>query len=137
MIRASIDEGMDLSSIKEELTNELIRNGEFKPEFLNRFDEICVFKPLSKDDLRKIADLILKSVNKTLEPQKITVVLDAGAKDLLVEHGYDPKLGARPMRRIVQKTVENLVAKMVLAGMAGSGATIEIDTAMVRSQLEG
>lgn len=137
MIRASIDEGMDLGNIKEELTNELIRNGEFKPEFLNRFDEICVFKPLSKDDLRKIADLILKSVNKTLEPQKITVVLDAGAKDLLVEHGYDPKLGARPMRRIVQKTVENLVAKMVLAGMAGSGATIEIDTAMVRSQLEG
>lgn len=135
-IRHYIDSGMDLSNVKEELTNNLIRNGDFKPEFLNRFDEICIFKPLSKPDLRKIVDLILQSVNKTLEPQKISVQLDDGAKDLLVEHGYDPKLGARPMRRIVQNTVENLVAKMVLAGVAGNGTTIEIDAGMIESQLE-
>ena len=135
-IRNFIDNGMDLSAIKEELTNSLIRNGEFKPEFLNRFDEICIFKPLSKQDLRKIVDLIIQSVNKTLEPQKISVQLDEGAKDILVEHGYDPKLGARPMRRIVQNTVENLVAKMVLAGVVSNGATIDIDAGMIKSQLE-
>ena len=135
-IRQFIDNGMDLSDVKEELTNSLIHSGEFKPEFLNRFDEICIFKPLSKQDLRKIVDLIIQSVNKTLEPQKISVQLSDGAKDILVEHGYDPKLGARPMRRIVQNTVENLVAKMVLAGVAGNGATIDIDAEMIESQLE-
>jgi ATP-dependent Clp protease ATP-binding subunit ClpB len=86
--------------------------------------------------LRKIVDLIIQSVNKTLEPQKISVQLDEGAKDILVEHGYDPKLGARPMRRIVQNTVENLVAKMVLAGVVSNGATIDIDAGMIKSQLE-
>ncbi len=135
-IRHYIDSGMDLDNVKEELTNELIRNGDFKPEFLNRFDEICIFKPLSKEDLRQIVDLIIKGVNKTLEPQKISVKLDTGAKDLLVERGYDPKLGARPMRRIVQQSVENLVAKMVLAGAAGNGSEIEIDAAMIESQLD-
>ena len=135
-IRQFIDNGMDLSDVKEELTNSLIHSGEFKPEFLNRFDEICIFKPLSKQDLRKIVDLIIQSVNKTLEPQKISVQLSDGAKDILVEHGYDPKLGARPMRRIIQNTVENLVAKMVLAGVAGNGATIDIDAEMIESQLE-
>ena len=79
---------------------------------------------------------MIKNVNKTLEPQKISVTLDDAAKDLLVEHGYDPKLGARPMRRIVQNTVENLVAKMVLANAAGSGSEIEINADMIKSQLE-
>ncbi|MCR5572430.1 MAG: ATP-dependent Clp protease ATP-binding subunit [Candidatus Saccharibacteria bacterium] len=135
-IRHFIDSGMDLNEVKEELTDQLIRDGEFKPEFLNRFDEICIFKPLEKQDLRKIVDLIINSVNKTLETQKIRVKLNDAAKDLLIEKGYDPKLGARPMRRIVQQTVENLVAKMVLANMAGSGDEIEIDADMIQSQLE-
>ena len=135
-IRHFIDSGMDLSEVKEELTDQLIRDGEFKPEFLNRFDEICIFKPLEKEDLRKIVDLMIQSTNKTLEVQKIRVRLDDAAKDLLVEKGYDPKLGARPMRRIVQNTVENLVAKMVLANLAGNGDEIEINAEMIKSQLD-
>lgn len=133
LIRDAIARGEELT--KEELTNELIKSGEFKPEFLNRFDEICIFKPLEKEDLKKIVDLLIKGVNKTLSPQKITIALNEDAKELLVDKGYDPQLGARPMRRIVQKTVENLVAKAVLSGTAGSGANILITKEMIESEL--
>lgn len=133
-IRELIDQGHDISKLKDELTNELIINGEFKPEFLNRFDEICVFKPLSKKDLGKIFDLILRGVNKTLEPQKITVEVDEDAKEFLVEKGYDPKLGARPMRRVVQSYIENTLAKAMLSGALGSGGNLRIDKAMLDAE---
>lgn len=135
-IRDYIDQGLDTSKIKEQLTNDLISSGEFKPEFLNRFDEICIFQPLSKDALLSIVDLIIASTNKTLEPRKITVSLEPEAKTLLVEHGYDPKLGARPMRRIVSKTVENIVARAVLSGEADSGASITITPDMIQAALD-
>lgn len=130
-IREYVGGGMDLAQLKQELTDALIQEGEFKPEFLNRFDEICVFKPLSKQDLVKVVDLMIASVNKTLAPQKITVVLSDEAKMLLIDRGYDPQMGARPMRRMVQKSVENLVAKMVLSGVASSGTTINITKEML------
>ncbi|MBR3322826.1 ATP-dependent Clp protease ATP-binding subunit [Candidatus Saccharibacteria bacterium] len=135
-IRDYIDQGLDTSKIKEQLTNDLISSGEFKPEFLNRFDEICIFQPLSKEALLSIVDLIIASTNKTLEPRKITVSLEPEAKTLLVEHGYDPKLGARPMRRIVSKTVENIVARAVLSGEADSGASITITPDMIQAALD-
>ena len=134
-VREYISAGYRLEQFKEQLTNELIATGAFKPEFLNRFDEICVFEPLSKENLAKIVDLIIKSTNKTLAPQKITVTLDDEARMLLVEAGYDPQMGARPMRRIVQKVVENLVAKMVLSGELASGGELHLTGAMVREQL--
>ena len=134
-IRDYIDQGLTMTEVKDELTNELIKTGAFKPEFLNRFDEICAFEPLSKESLIQIIDLILKGVNKTLEPQKISVTVDEGGKKLLVDAGYDPKLGARPMRRIVQKTVENIVAKNVLSGETDSGEKIHITTEMIRNEL--
>lgn len=135
-IRHLIDSGADLSSVKDELTDHLIRNGEFKPEFLNRFDEICIFSQLPKEALRKIVDLIINGVNQTLEPKKMRVELNDEAKDILVERGYDPKLGARPMRRIVQKTVENIVAKAVLGGDLGDGGAIQIDAKMIEESLD-
>ena len=135
-IRDYIDQGLDMSAVKEQLTNDLISGGEFKPEFLNRFDEICVFQPLSKEALLSIVDLIIASTNKTLEPRKISVTLEPDAKTLLVERGYDPKLGARPMRRIVSKTVENIVARAVLSGEAGSGASITITADMILAALQ-
>ncbi|MBR6961878.1 ATP-dependent Clp protease ATP-binding subunit [Candidatus Saccharibacteria bacterium] len=135
LIRDYIDQGMDMSLIKERLTNDLISNGEFKPEFLNRFDEICVFQPLTKEALMTIVDIIVASTNKTLAPRKISVTLEPEAKAILVEHGYDPKLGARPMRRIVSKTVENIVARSVLSGEAESGANITITADMIKAAL--
>lgn len=109
---------------------------EFKPEFVNRFDEICQFHELSRENLLKVIDLMIASVNKTLAPQKISVTLGEGAKELLVERGYDPKMGARPMRRIVQKTVENIVAKSVLEGSAESGAEVLITREMIENELQ-
>lgn len=134
LIRKYISEGQELVKVKDKITNHLIETGEFRPEFLNRFDEICIFTPLSKEDLLKVADLMIASTNKTLNAQKISVKLDEDAKKLLVEHGYDPQLGARPMRRIIQKTVENLVAKAILAGKAEAGTKIEISAADIEAE---
>ncbi|MBQ3318562.1 ATP-dependent Clp protease ATP-binding subunit [Candidatus Saccharibacteria bacterium] len=134
-IREWVKLGADLSAKKEELTNNLIKNGTFKPEFLNRFDEVCLFKPLSKDDLLKMVDIILNSVNKTLEPRKISITLTDDAKALLAEKGYDPELGARPLRRLVQSTVENFVAKQVIAGAATSGSVLTLDANAINSEL--
>ena len=125
-IREKITSGEKISDFKDAFIEELISNGEFKPEFLNRFDEICLFKPLSKEDLLQILDLIIASTNKTLEPQKISVILDPETKQILIEKGYDPKMGARPMRRIVQKTIENIVASAILSGHATPGSTLHI-----------
>lgn len=125
-IREKITAGETINDFKDEFIDKLITNGEFKPEFLNRFDEICLFKPLSKEDLLQVLDLIIASTNKTLEPQKISVVLDDAAKQILIEKGYDPKMGARPMRRMVQKTVENIVAAAILSGHATPGSTLHI-----------
>ncbi len=126
IIREKISNGENISDFKDELTEQLIRSGEFKPEFLNRFDEICLFKPLSKDDLVKILDLIVASTNKTLESQKISVTLTPEAKQVFIEQGYDPKMGARPMRRIVQKVVEDAVATAILSGRVNPGNVLTI-----------
>ncbi|MBQ2623188.1 ATP-dependent Clp protease ATP-binding subunit [Candidatus Saccharibacteria bacterium] len=125
-IRDKITAGAKINDFKDEIVDNLITSGEFKPEFLNRFDEICLFKPLSKEDLIQVLDLIIASTNRTLEPQKITVTLSPEAKQILIEQGYDPKMGARPMRRIVQKTVENIVASAILSGSAEAGSTLTI-----------
>lgn len=128
-IREQIAAGKHIEDLKEEITEELISSGEFKPEFLNRFDEICLFKPLSKEDLVAVLDLVIASTNRTLEPQKISVTLTPEAKQILIDRGYDPKMGARPMRRIVQKTVENIVASAILSGAAQPGSILTITPA--------
>ena len=125
-IREKITAGEQINNFKESFIEQLITSNQFKPEFLNRFDEVCLFKPLSKEDLLGVLDLIIASTNKTLEPQKISVQLTPEAKQLLIDKGYDPKMGARPMRRIVQKTVENIVAASILSGTAQPGSTLII-----------
>ncbi len=125
-IRDKITAGEKIEDFKDALIDSLISSGEFKPEFLNRFDEICLFKPLSKEDLSQVLDLIIASTNLTLAPQKISVNLSEDAKQVLIDKGYDPKMGARPMRRIVQKTVENITATAILSGQASPGSTLTI-----------
>lgn len=125
-IREYIERGYQIEQFEQEFTNELISSGQFRPEFLNRFDEIVVFRPFTKDELVQVLDLILASVNKMLEPQKVSVEVEEDAKLLLVEKGYDPRLGARPMRRVVQKAVENTVAKQMLSGSVNPGDTITL-----------
>ena len=130
-VREYVDAGKDLSEAKKEIINELIEKGEFRPEFVNRFDEICVFTPLSKKELVEIVKLNMKSINKTLEPRKIKVELGPGVAEELAERGYDPKMGARPLKRVMQKTIENIVAREVLTGVADSGATVTVTKEML------
>lgn len=132
-IREYIDRGHDIDKFEDQFVDEIISSGQFKPEFLNRFDEIVVFKPLQKAELLQVVDKILEGVNKTLAQQKISVRVADDAKEYLVEAGYDPRLGARPMRRIVQKAVESVVAKQVLAGEVAAGGMVEISLDKVKS----
>ena len=145
-IREYVAAGKSHADVREEFLNYLLSPeyasaaaavgmSAFRPEFLNRFDEVCLFKPLSPSDCMQVLDLIIAGVNKTLEPQKISVEVSPDAKELLVSAGYDPQLGAPPMKRIVSKTVENLVAKAVLSGAASSGATITVTREMVEAEL--
>jgi ATP-dependent Clp protease ATP-binding subunit ClpC len=128
-LRQYIDAGHDIAQFEEQFISELIESQQFRPEFLNRFDEIVLFRPLTKDELLQVVDLILAGVNKNMALQKITVQVEDEAKRLLVEKGYDPRLGARPMRRMVQRTVENLVAKTMLGGEVAPGSVIAITKA--------
>lgn len=125
-IREHIEKGEQLEQFEQQFTDELISSNTFRPEFLNRFDEIVLFRPLEPSELKQVIDLILQRVNKTLASQKLTVSVADDAKDLLVETGYDPRLGARPMQRVVQRTVENIVANRVLNQQARPGETVQI-----------
>ena len=101
----------------------------FRPEFLNRLDEIIMFKPLTKQNIRAIIDLLIADVNKRLAEKELTIELTEAAKDFVVEGGYDPMYGARPLKRYLQKNVETLAAKLILAGNVGRGDAILIDVA--------
>jgi ATP-dependent Clp protease ATP-binding subunit ClpC len=135
-IREYIERGYQLEQFEKQFVDELINTNQFRPEFLNRFDEIVTFRPLGKEELIQVVDLILAGINKTLALQKLTVVVEDDAKLYLVESGYDPRLGARPMRRVVQRAVENTVAKQVLSGSALPGATITITLDQVKQILD-
>jgi ATP-dependent Clp protease ATP-binding subunit ClpC len=135
-IQEYLHRGYNLEQFEDKFVDELISSNLFHPEFLNRFDELIVFAPLNKDELLKVVDLILVDVNKNLSEQKITVTVAPDAKAYLVEAGYDPRLGARPMRRVVQRSVENTVAKLMLNREVQPGGSIEITLDQVKEILD-
>ena len=102
----------------------------FRPEFLNRLDEIIMFKPLTKENIGGIVELLLKDLNKRVEEKEITIELTDGAKDYIIDAGYDPVYGARPLKRFLQKNVETLVAKAILGNTLSLGDTVLIDKDM-------
>ena len=122
-----IDENGEIASQNEELVMNQLR-GHFRPEFLNRLDEIIMFKPLTKTDVTKIIDLLVNDVNKRLMEREVAIELTDAAKAYVVENGYEPMYGARPLKRYLQKHVETLAAKMILGGNVGRCDTILIDT---------
>ena len=134
-IREYIERGYKLEQFEKQFIDELINTNQFRPEFLNRFDEIVTFRPLDKPELVQVIDLILAGINKQMALQKIVVDVQEDAKLLLVDRGYDPRLGARPMRRVVQRAVENTVAKQMLSGSVLPGSTITITLEQVQSVL--
>lgn len=109
----------------------------FRPEFLNRLDETILFKPLTKDNISHIVDLMVADVNRRLEDKELKVELTENAKGYITEHGYDPAYGARPLRRFLQKHVETLAAKIILQGDIHQGQTIVIDVSQDGGKLIG
>ena len=101
--------------------------GAFRPEFLNRLDEITMFKPLTRDNLRGIIDIMVEGLRKRLADKTLSLEVTDAAKDLIIERGYDPLYGARPLRRCLQSGAETLIAKKLLSGDLGSGSTLVLD----------
>ena len=120
-----INEAGDIeASAEEQVMNEL--RSHFRPEFLNRLDEIIMFKPLSKDDIHSIIDILMKNLNRRLADRDISIELDSAAKDYIIEQGYDPVYGARPLKRFLQKHVETLAGRLILSDAVLPGDVILI-----------
>ncbi len=105
---------------------EVVR-GHFRPEFLNRLDEILLFRRLSRDNMGKIVAVQLKHLRKLLEDRKIILDITQKALDWLAEAGYDPVYGARPLKRVIQRTLQNPLAQDILSGKIHDGETVTID----------
>ena len=120
-----IDEEGNIRPENESLVLEQLRTS-FRPEFLNRLDEIIMFKPLTKNNIAGIVELLIKDINKRLAERQIKIELTDDAKDYVVEHGYDSMYGARPLKRYLQKHVETLAARVILADGLREGNTIVI-----------
>ena len=121
-----IEENGEISGQARESVNYELR-GHFRPEFLNRLDEIIFFKPLTKDNIGGIVELLLTDLNKRLADKELSIVLTPEAKAYIIEEAYDPVYGARPLKRYLQKHVETLSARLILADEVAPGATIVID----------
>jgi ATP-dependent Clp protease ATP-binding subunit ClpB len=127
-IAAQVHEGATLGeNVRRQVMEEL--RAHFRPEFLNRVDEIIVFHALSREQMRSIIDIQLRGLAKRLEDRKIRIELTDAAKDLLIAEGYDPTYGARPLKRTLQRSVLDPLARRVLQGEFGEGDTVRIDVA--------
>ncbi|WP_270647667.1 ATP-dependent chaperone ClpB [Paeniclostridium hominis] len=118
-------EGKITDSTKELVMNEMKRR--FKPEFLNRVDDIIMFKPLDKEGIRKIIDIFLDDLRRRLKDRRITLSITDSAKDILINEGYDPIYGARPLKRYIGNILETKIAKMIIAGQVYNGCHVIID----------
>ncbi len=123
-------EGIDAAGNISEEARDLVMNQlrtHFRPEFLNRLDETILFKPLTKDNISNIINLLITDVNKRLEEKELTISLTEAARTYVTDNGYDPVYGARPLKRYLQKHVETLAARMILGGEVHQGDTIVLD----------
>ena len=136
--RATRDEVKDIQTryeaMKEQVLAELKRT--FRPEFLNRVDAVIVFKPLTKEDIKKIVDLEIGKLAKRLEEQKLSIELTEEAREFLAEKGYDPNFGARPLKRAIQRYVEEPLSEAILEGRFKMGDTVVVDVREGQIHLE-
>ena len=123
-----INEAGEITPEAREQINALLKQA-FRPEFLNRLDEIVFYKPLTKDNVTRIVDLLLENLNQRLSQRELRCELTAAAKELIIENAYDPLYGARPLRRYLQHTLETLMSRAIIAGEVTEGKTVTIDAA--------
>ena len=119
-------EGEDYRRMKEAVIGELRQS--FRPEFLNRLDEIIVFHALSEEQLKQIVDIQLAGLRRRLQERNIQLEISDAAKTLLVRSGYDPNYGARPLKRAIQREIETPLAKKILGGEVRDGQLVIVDT---------
>jgi ATP-dependent Clp protease ATP-binding subunit ClpB len=128
-------EGEDSSAVHNEVMT--IVRSHFRPEFLNRVDEIILFHRLRREDMGAIVDIQFKRLGRLLEDRKITLQLDAKGRTWLADKGYDPAYGARPLKRVIQKNVQDPLAEAVLAGEIGEGRAVVVSAASGLLTLDG
>ena len=126
IILNGIDKDGNITEKATQDINDLLKST-FKPEFLNRLNEIIVYKPLKKDEISRILDLIINDLNKRLEDRQIKIELTDKAKKYLIDNGYDPIFGARPLKRFVQKKLETIIARKILEQVVVPNSTVNID----------
>jgi ATP-dependent Clp protease ATP-binding subunit ClpB len=131
----NLREGEDTKTVEKEVMG--VVRGHFRPEFLNRVDEIILFHRLRREDMSEIVDIQLKRLNRLLEDRKIALSLDAKARQWLADKGYDPTYGARPLKRVIQKWVQDPLAQMLLAGELADGSTIKLSVSQGHLTING
>jgi ATP-dependent Clp protease ATP-binding subunit ClpB len=119
-------DGMDEDSM-ERLVRQRLREEGFRPEFINRIDEVIIFKQITRDEMKQIVKIQINRLRPRLAERHITLHLSDAAEELLANMGYDPQFGARPLKRVIQREVENRIARAILDGTIRDGATLEID----------
>lgn len=126
-------EGDDVNAVREQVMN--VVRGAFRPEFLNRLDEILLFRRLTRADMGSIVNIQLQRLQGLLTDRKIKLDLTTAAKDWLADQGYDPTYGARPLKRVIQRELQNPLAQQILAGTIGDGAVVKIDAKQGKLQI--
>jgi ATP-dependent Clp protease ATP-binding subunit ClpB len=117
-------EGQDTDAVRDQVM--AIVRASFRPEFLNRVDEIILFHRLQRSEMSRIVDIQMQRLSRLLEDRKIAIKLDASAREWLAEKGWDPAYGARPLKRVIQKSVQDPLAELILSGRIKDGETVEI-----------
>jgi ATP-dependent Clp protease ATP-binding subunit ClpB len=122
-------ENSSTTGIDENIRNRVMNDlkSRFKPEFLNRLDDIIMFKPLTNKEITKIIDIFLKDINNRLKDRNISLVVTEEAKELMAKEGYDPVYGARPLKRYIENTLETDIAKKIIKGDIYEGCTVGVD----------
>ena len=121
---SSQDEVRNYETMKESVMKEVKEL--FRPEFINRVDELIVFHPLTEEEIRQITEMMLKQVAERLEEQEIPLLWDEDVTQKLAEDGYDPKFGARPLRRLIQRTIEDTLSEELLQGHVRLGQAVKL-----------
>ena len=131
----NLEEGEDAKAVEKEVM--AVVRGHFRPEFLNRVDEIILFHRLRREDMGAIVDIQFRRLQRLLDDRKITITLDAKGRQWLADKGYDPHYGARPLKRVIQKWVQDPLAQELLAGKIADGSTVKVSAAQGRLTVDG
>lgn len=120
-----VKEGKSFDEIEERVREELKHY--FRPEFINRIDHVVVFKPLTKEHMKQIVEIMIRRLEARLKDKNIKLTITESAKEYLAEEGYDPTFGARPLRRLIEREIETPLARMIIAGEVQEGQTVRVD----------